>query len=104
MSIKTRWNPPVRHWDTAALPFMAVFQRTRSRRMNCSSSLRLITLSSTMRTFIGGTVPSRRPAVAGRGGGGGSAAEFGLDVALLGIFEVEAFLERFLREYFCWDG
>ena len=29
--------------------------------MNASSSLRLIMLSSTMRTLIGGTAPSRRP-------------------------------------------
>lgn len=62
MSMRTKWKPPARHLVTASRPFMAVCHRTLSRFMNASSSLRLIMLSSTIRTLIGGTAPSSKPA------------------------------------------
>ena len=40
--------------------------------MNCSSSLKLMGLSSTINTLMGGTFPSSRPACCSFGGGGGS--------------------------------
>lgn len=55
MSISTRWNPPVLHMVTASLPFMADFQRTFSLFIKASSNFRLMTLSSTSKTLIGGT-------------------------------------------------
>ena len=62
MSMRTKWKPPARHFVTASRPFMAVCHRTFRRFMKASSNRRLIMLSSTMRTFIGGTAPSRSPA------------------------------------------
>jgi hypothetical protein len=56
MSISTKWKPPVRHLATASRPFMAVCQRTLRRFTKASSSLRLIMLSSTINTLMGGTV------------------------------------------------
>ncbi len=55
ISIRTRWKPPVRHRVTASRPFMAVCHRTLNRFMKASRSLRLIILSSTMSTLMGGT-------------------------------------------------
>ena len=42
-----------------------------------------MTLSSTIRTLMGGTVPSRRPAEAGFGGGSGIAVDVGIGVFLV---------------------
>lgn len=38
--------------------------------MNCSSNLKLMTLSSTIKTLIGGTCPSSNPVGVSFGGGG----------------------------------
>ena len=62
ISINTRWNPPARHFVTASLPFIAVCQRTFRRFMNASRSFRFMMLSSTIRTFMGGTPPLSIPA------------------------------------------
>lgn len=61
MSINTKWKPPPRHLLTASRPFMAVDHRTLRRLTKASSSLRLIILSSTMRTLMGGTLPFSMP-------------------------------------------
>lgn len=60
--MRTKWKPPVRHILTASAPFIAVFQRTLRRLTKASSSFRLMGLSSTMRTLMGGTVPLSIPA------------------------------------------
>src|SRR5437870_2438391 len=65
--MSTRWKPPSRHLLTASRPFIAVCQRTFRRFINASRSLRLMMLSSTMSTLIGGTVPSRRLVAARKG-------------------------------------
>ena len=62
ISMRTKWKPPSRHLVTASFPFMAVLQRTFKRFMKASSRRRLMILSSTMRTLIGGTAPSRTEA------------------------------------------
>ena len=62
ISINTRWKPPPRHFLTASCPFIAVCHLTFNRFMNASRSLRLMMLSSTIRTLMGGTAPSRSPA------------------------------------------
>ena len=77
MSISTRWNPPVRHLSTASRPFMAVDQRTLRRLTKASRSLRLMMLSSTIRTLMGGTPLLRMPL--GRAGGAWSLVFFFLD-------------------------
>jgi hypothetical protein len=61
MSMSTKWKPPVRHFVTASRPFMAFCDRTLSLFMNASKSLRLMMLSSTIRTLIGGTAPLSIP-------------------------------------------
>lgn len=58
-----------------------------------------MTLSSTMRTLMGGTVPSRSPADAGFGGGAGSPfADRVVAVAAAGLL---GFLDR---RGLCWPG
>jgi hypothetical protein len=61
ISMRTKWNPPCRHFRTASSPFAAHFQRTFNRFMKASKSFWLMILSSTMSTLIGGTVPSIKP-------------------------------------------
>jgi hypothetical protein len=61
MSMRTRWKPPARHFVTAWRPSMAVCQRTLSRFIKASSSLRFMMLSSTINTFMGGTPPLSKP-------------------------------------------
>lgn len=61
ISMRTKWKPPARHLLTASNPFMAVCHRTLSRFTKASSSRRLMGLSSTISTLIGGTAPFRSP-------------------------------------------
>lgn len=66
ISMRTRWKPPSRQRVTASLPFIAVDQRTFSLLRKASNNLRLIMLSSTTRTLMGGTELSRRLADVGK--------------------------------------
>jgi hypothetical protein len=70
MSMSTKWKPPAFHFVTASLPFMARCHRTLRRCMKAPKTRKLIMLSSTIRTLIGGTEPSNRPA--GKPGASGS--------------------------------
>lgn len=62
ISMSTKWNPPDRHFVTASFPFMALCHRTFRRCMKAPKTRKLIILSSTINTLIGGTELSSNPA------------------------------------------
>ena len=62
ISMSTKWKPPAFHFVTASFPFMARCHRTFSLCIKAPRTRKLMMLSSTINTLIGGTDPSSSPA------------------------------------------